>query len=235
MTGRPVDVVAAREHSPRWRRVAAAVGAVALVLIGIAIGSRVAAPQERNATPATVSVTSPAATPPAPAAVPTRATAVTAAARYVTELDGSILLDSARLRALVDKITAAQARPGLVSAYEQAARQARGQLGLGTVPAPVVILRATPIGYRVDSYGAHRATISIWRVGIVGSGATVDPQQSWATETVSLVWEGGGWKIAGLSSSPGPTPPLSASVAATSRGDLFRTVPEFKEFPHAAQ
>jgi hypothetical protein len=235
MTGRPVDVVAAREHRLHWRRVAAAAGAVALVLIGIAIGSRVAAPQEKNAAPATVTVTSSAATPPVPTASPTHASAVRAAAKYVTELDGSALLDPAHVRAVVDTIASAQARPGLVAAYEQAARQARTQLGLGTVPAPVVILRATPVGYRVDSYGVQRATISIWRVGIIGSGASVDPQQSWATETVTLVWQSGDWKVSGLSSSPGPTPPLSTSGAPTSSGDLFRTVPNFKEFPNAAQ
>ncbi|MGH3001670.1 MAG: hypothetical protein ACRDM1_03210 [Gaiellaceae bacterium] len=100
------------------------------------------------------------------------------------------------------------------------------------MPAPVVIVRAAPVGYRIDSFGARSAAISIWRVGIVGSGATVQPQQSWRTERVDLVWEHGTWKVASFSSSPGPTPPLS-TAAPTPSGDLFSTVPGFEEFSSA--
>jgi hypothetical protein len=234
VTGRPVDLPPVRAYAPRRRRLATAGVAVALVAIGVAIGSRLTAPREKVASPATVTVTSSSPTPSAPTAEPTRASAVASAAAYVSELDGSILLDSTRLRAVVNRIASAQARPSLVNAYEQAAAQARERLGLRTVPAPVVILRAAPVGYRVDTYSARSATISIWRVGIIGSGATVDPQQSWATETVTLVWESGRWKVAGFSSSPGPTPPLPTGVAATPRGELFRTVPGLEEFASAA-
>jgi hypothetical protein len=234
VTGRPVDLPPVRAYAPRRRRLATAGVAVAFVAIGVAIGSRLTAPREKVASPATVTVTSSSPTPSAPTAEPTRASAVTAAATYVSELDGSILLDSTRLRAVVNRIASEQARPSLVTAYAQAATQARERLGLGTVPAPVVILRAAPVGYRVDGYSTRSATISIWRVGIIGSGATVDPQQSWATETVTLVWESGRWKVAGFSSSPGPTPPLPAGVAATSRSELFRAVPGFEEFASAA-
>lgn len=237
MTGRPVDVVAADDRAPGRRRLAMAVAAAVLVALGIAIGSRIASPRARVTTPATVTVTpsTPTSPPPrAPAATPTRANAVAAAANDVSELDGSVLLDPKRLRTVVDKLASAQARRSLVAAYDQAASEARVRLGLATVPAPVVILRATPVGYRVDRYSAGSATISIWRVGVIGSGATIDPQQSWATETVTLVWQSGGWKVAGLASSPGPTPPLPSSVAPSSRGDLFRTVPAFQEFANAA-
>jgi hypothetical protein len=235
MTGRPVDVVAARDRANR-RWLAAGVAAAVLVALGIAIGSRIASPRAKVATPTTVTVTSSTPTSPAPtsAAAPTRAKAVAAAATYVSELDGPVLLDPKHLDAVVGKIASPQARQSLVAAYDQASNEARARLGLGTVPPPVVILRAAPVGYRVDSYSAHSATISIWRVGVIGSGATVDPQQSWATETFTLVWESGAWKVAGLASSPGPTPPLPSSVAPSSRGDLFRSVPGFQEFASAA-
>ena len=95
-----------------------------------------------------------------------------------------------------------------------------------------LILRAVPVGYRIDRFTRDAATVSLWRVGIVGSGATVEPQQSWRTETVSLVWERGGWKVASFRSSPGPTPPLAPS-AATPASELFATVPEFEELKHA--
>ena len=234
MTGRPVGVSAVGEHAPRRRWLAVALAALALAALGIAIGSRISV--RKVATTETVTVTSPSRAQPPPHAASderTRASAIAAAATYVSELDGSVLLDSSRLRRTVDRIASAQARPNLVAAYEQAVTQARERLGLATVPAPVVILRAAPVGYRVDSYSSGRATISIWRVGIVGSGATVDPQQSWATETVTLLWQRGAWKVSGFSSTPGPTPPLPANVTPTARGDLFRSVPTFEEFTGA--
>lgn len=235
MTGRPVDVPAIGERGPRRRRLVIGAAALALVGLGVAIGSRIATPA-RTATTDTVTVASPSATPttPAePAAGPTRLSAVSAAATYVSELDGATLLDRARVHRIVERIASTQARSGLMAAYEQAAAQARERLGLGTVPAPVVILRAAPVGYRVERYGQGSAAISIWRVGIVGSGATVDPQQSWATERVNLVWQHGAWRVAAFSSTPGPTPPLSTTVTTTSRTELFRAVPGFQEFASA--
>ncbi len=235
MTGRPVDVPAIGERGPRRRRLAAAAAALALIGLGVAIGSRIAVPAH-TATTKTVTVASPsatAATSAGPAAGPTRLSAVAAAATYVSELDGATLLDRARVRRIVGKVASTQSRPGLITAYEQAAVQARERLGLGTVPAPVVILRAAPVGYRVESYGQGSAAISIWRVGIVGSGATVDPQQSWATERVNLVWQHGAWRVAAFSSTPGPTPPLPTTVTATSSTELFRAVPAFQEFAGA--
>jgi hypothetical protein len=112
--------------------------------------------------------------------------------------------------------------------YGQAARQAREQLGIDSAPTPVVILRAAPVGFRVDGYTSRAATISIWRVGLVGSGATVTPQQSWRTETVSLVWLNRTWRVASLASSPGPTPQLN--TAASTAADLFVSVPRYQEF-----
>jgi len=236
VTGRPVDVPATGEHGHRRRRLAVAAAALVLVALGVAVGSRVAAPGHTVMT-RTVTVASSSArptTPAGPAAQPTRVNAVAAAATYVSELDGAMLLDPTRLLRTLDRIASSQARPGLVAAYEQATTQATARLGLGTVPAPVVILRAAPVGYRVENYGSGSATVLIWRVGIVGSGATVDPQQSWATETVKLVWQRGAWRVAGFSSTPGPTPPLPTTVLPTSRADLFHAVPAFQEFASAS-
>jgi hypothetical protein len=158
--------------------------------------------------------------------------AATAATAYVGALDGPALLDVSRLRTTLAEIASVESRAALVRAYEQAATQTRERLGVGTAPEPVLILRAVPVGYRIDRFTRDAATVSLWRVGIVGSGASVEPQQSWRTETVSLVWERGGWKVASFRSSAGPTPPLAPS-AATPASQLFATVPEFEELKHA--
>jgi hypothetical protein len=211
------------------------VAAVVLVAVGIAIGSRIATP--RGTTTTVVGPSSRAAPPP----VRTKATrsnrtvsgAAAAAAASVELLDGPALLDSIRIRQLVDRLAAAKARDGLARAYELGAAQARARLAADSVPAPVVILRAALVGYRVDSFTPSAATVAVWRVGIVGSGASVQPQQSWRTETVSLVWERGAWKVAAFASSPGPTPPLPTAARATGTGDLFAEIPRFREFSHA--
>jgi hypothetical protein len=223
---------------PRRRRwILSGLAAVVLVAVGIAIGSRIAAPK------GTVAATTIVGPSPQAAPIPARtkatrnartaAGAVAAAAASVELFNGTALLDSIRIRRLVDRVAASNARDGLARAYEQGAAQARARLAADSVPAPVVIVRAALVGYRIDSFTPSAATVAVWRVGIVGSGATVQPQQSWRTETVSLVWEHGAWKVESFASAPGPTPPLSTVAGATAAGDLFTEIPRFREFTHA--
>ncbi len=243
MTGRPVDIPAPDEHRGRGRWIALGLGSLAVLGLGVAVGSRIAS-RQASAPPVTVTVASPA---PGHVTAPGRPLgdtgalagyartpqgAVAAASAYVSALDGTALLDAERLRELVRSIASVRARDRLVAAYEQVASQAKQRLGVGSVPAPIIIVRAAPVGYRVERYASGVATVSIWRVGIVGSGASVQPQQSWRTETVSLVWEDGGWKVAAFASVPGPTPPLGGSAVSTP-GDLFASVPRFREFARA--
>jgi len=215
---------------------------ILLLAIGAAIGSR-GSPEADTVETHTITVSTPEAKANAVAGKPagdgggsgyerTRNGAAAAATAYIGALDGPAILDEPRLHKTLASITATESFDGLVRAYEQAARQTRVRLGVGTSPEPVVILLTVPVGYRIDRFTPDAATVSLWRVGIVGSGATVEPQQSWRTETVSLVWESENWKVASFRSSPGPTPPLAAS-APTPAGELFVSVPEFEEFTRA--
>jgi hypothetical protein len=237
MVGRDVSIRAVAPKSRGSRRVLAlVVGALALVALGIAIGSRIASPRESSPRVLGTSLPATSRTPsPRARAVlkPTRAGAVTAAARSITAFDGDILLEPVRLRAVVGRIASAASRGRLVEAFDQASAQTRAKLGADTVPKPVIVLRSIPIGYRVERYSAGAATIAVWYVGIVGSGATVQPQQSWRTQIVTLVWEGGAWKVASFESSAGPTPPLSTAEIAEPSGELFAAIPRFEEFDRA--
>ena len=223
------------------RRLAlAAVGGLILA-IGIAVGTRFASQDDENPAAITVTVTSASNTRDKKLASPggrltaryerTREGAVAAATAYVGALDGSAILDPARLRRTLEAVASSNSLPGLLRAYEQATSLTRERLGVRTTPEPVVIVRAAPAGYRIDGFTPEAATISIWRVGIVGSGATVKPRQSWRTEAVSLVWENGRWKVASFRSTPGPTPPLATAAAAAS--ELFASIPQFEEFDGA--
>jgi hypothetical protein len=236
VTGRRVDVsagVADRRSRGRW--IALGLGVLVLLSLGVAIGSRIAARSSPAPRPSAVTVTVPTTgqtvTPrSANARYPmTRHGAVAAASAYVSALGGPALLSPTRVRSVVRAIASPSVRDRLAAAYVQAAVQAREQLGVGTIPAPVVILRAAPVGYRVESFRARAATIAIWRVGVVGSGAGAEPEQSWRTERVSLVWEHGVWKVASLASEPGPTPPLVAAAASTP-AELFASIQRFEEF-----
>ena len=237
------QVEATRGNGKRRSWLALVMAAILLLAIGAAIGSR-GSSETGTVETRTVTVSTTENRAGAAPREPTRAGdaasgygrtregAAAAATAYVGALDGPALLDEPRLRKTLASITSAESLDGLVRAYEQAARQTRVRLGVGTLPEPVVILRTVPVGYRIDRFTPDAATVSLWRVGIVGSGATVEPQQSWRTETVSLVWERENWKVASFRSSPGPTPPLSAS-APTPAGELFVSVPEFEEFTRA--
>ena len=240
MPGRDVSIrTDAPERRSSGRFAAWTIAALALVAIGIALGSRIAsqpesAPFAVDATSVPDTKTDPAPRRPTPARENrTRAGAVAAASRSVTAFDGDVLLDRVRLRAVVARITSVATRAQLIEAFSQASAQTRAMLGVDTIPRPVIVLRSVPVGYRVERYSSAEATIAVWYVGIVGSGATVQPQQSWRTQVVSLVWEAGAWKVSSFASSPGPTPPLSTVETTYAPGDLFAAIPRFEEFERA--
>jgi hypothetical protein len=164
----------------------------------------------------------------------TRAGAVAAAARSITAFAGNILLEPSRLRAVVEHIASTQSRAQLTQAFEEASAQTRAKLGADTVPRPVIVLRAVPVGYRVEQYSPEEATVAVWYIGIVGSGATVQPQQSWRTQIVGLLWEDGAWKVSSYASTAGPTPALTTTEA-DPPGALFSAIPRFQEFAYGAR
>jgi hypothetical protein len=215
-----------------------AAGAAALFAIGIVIGTRIASPEHPSVRVVTerAAPTSAAQAPGRPANAPsahTRAGAVAAAARSITAFAGDVLLEPSRLRTLVVLMTSSASRAQLIEAFEEASAQTRAKLAADTVPRPVIVLRAVPVGYRIEQYSQEAARVAVWYVGVVGSGATVQPQQSWRTQTVTLVWEDRVWKVSSFESSAGPTPPLSTAEPAEPPGALFAAIPRFEEFERA--
>lgn len=238
MPGRDVCIPRLPRTGGRGCVFAGILAVLALLVLGMAIGSRIASPPE----PAT-QVASEAALPepverspvrpagPSPARTPSGA--VAAAARSITAFNGEVLLEPARLRAVVSRIASRPSRSHLLAVFSEASAQTRAGLGADTTPKPIILLRSVPVGYRVERFSPDRATVAIWYVGIVGSGATVYPQQSWRTQRVELVWEADAWKVASFASRHGPTPPLSNAGAADAPGDLFAAIPSFEEFDRA--
>ena len=244
MPGRGISVAHQRaDRAGLGRRALPWATGVAVVLaIGIVIGTRLASPGERSlqtvierAAPRTRAAQAPGRPPTSTATgAHTEAGAVAAAARSITAFAGNVLLAPSRLRQVVARIASSGSRTQLIVAFEEASAQTRAKLGADTVPRPVIVLRAAPVGYRIEHYSSAEATIAVWYVGIVGSGATVQPQQSWRTQTIGLVWENDGWKVSTFASSLGPTPSLSAPEA-EAPGALFEAIPRFHEFTYGTR
>ena len=160
----------------------------------------------------------------------TEAGAITAATEYVTALSGPAALDEERVRRVLELIAAPDALARLTDAYEEVAALGRERLGLDQRPEPTVIFRADAVGYRVERFSEEEATIAVWTVGLTGSSATTAPRHSWSTTVAQLRWVEDDWKVEGLNTSPGPTPPLSG--APTASDELFTVVPEFEEYSY---
>ena len=225
----------------RRRWLAFGLAALLLLAVGMTVGRRTAGSNQTSGPPAaTVTVTAPAVTrrqtnggkPPRPGRAYARTSegAAAAATGYLSALSGPILLDPDAVSHTLAGIVSEASRDELVRAYRTAAVRARGQLGVASSSDPSLVLRAAEVGYRVDGFQRGAATVSLWRVGIVGGPSTVEPQQSWRTETVSLIWEDGTWKIDAVRSSPGPTPPLAG--VPTGYSELATAIPTFAEFTH---
>ena len=233
MPARQVSFDSTYPSRPR-RGVVLGLAAVALLGIGVAIGTHVASPHGSSVVQATtVAVSSSSRVPPPPPAAsptPSRAGAVASAAHAITVFNGDVLLDPSRHQRVVAQIASTESRAQLIATFEQASAETRSKLGAGSVPAPVIVLRSVPVGYRLERFSSGQATVAVWYVGIVGSGATVQPQQSWRTEVVALVWENGAWKVSAFRSADGPTPPLSSAEIPATPGQLFAAIPRYDEF-----
>jgi hypothetical protein len=164
--------------------------------------------------------------------------AVAAAANYTRVLSSALILDEARRRAAIDTLAAPEARARLQKTFDRAVASIRAGLGV-TGPAAdraQVLLRATPVGYRVEHYGGGTARVAIWVTSVGGSlggeGGTVPIREGWGTTTVSLRWVDGDWKQLASTTTDGPVP-IADVAPPTAAGELVTKANEFKEFTYA--
>ena len=164
--------------------------------------------------------------------------AVAAAANYTRVLSSDLILDDARRRAAIDTLAAPEAKARLQKTFDQAVaslRQGLGVTGAGGDGAQV-LLRATPVGWRVEDYSSSAATVAIWVTSVAGSlGQTSQPapiREGWGTTTVSLRWVDGDWKQVASTTTDGPVP-IADVAPPTAAGELVTKANEFKEFTYA--
>jgi hypothetical protein len=164
--------------------------------------------------------------------------AVAAAANFTRVLSSDLILDTTRRRAAIDVLAAPEARGRLQRSFDQAVASLRQGLGVTGAAAQdaQVLLRATPVGWRVEKYDAGSAKVAIWVTSVGGSigGAqgAVPIREAWGTTTVTLRWAGGDWKQVDSTTADGPVP-IADVAPPTATPELLGKANEFKEFTYA--
>ena len=163
--------------------------------------------------------------------------AIAAAANYTTALSSDLILDPARRKAAIDTLAAPEAKARLQKTIDQAVASLRSGLGVtGATEDAQVLLRATPVGWRVEEYSDRAATVAIWVTSVGGSiGGTDGPvpiREGWGTTTVELRWAGGDWKQVDSTTTDGPVP-IADVAPPTAAPELVSKANEFKEFTYA--
>lgn len=190
---------------PGWALVVVALVMVALLsaVLGLGLG-RVTAPKAAQ----------PAGKAPAPASVqgpgPTRVVngvgvgyahtkegGIAAAREYLSVLGGPAVLDEARwrpaLEALADPATMSQLAADETRS-QQGAEQYFSALQTARAGRPV-LLSATVMAYKVDSFEPSRLKIELYTVGVVAVEGHQQLAAGWHIEVDQLIWRDGDWKL----------------------------------------
>lgn len=91
--------------------------------------------------------------------------------------------------------------------------------GRGYAPSDLTWLEY-PLTVNVDADTADAATVEVWSVSVVMVEGGSVARQMWHTDTLSLVWQDGDWKVDGWDSTPGPTPGLGSEVELSNLADV---------------
>jgi hypothetical protein len=164
--------------------------------------------------------------------------AVAAAANYTSALSSDLILDTDQRQAAIDTLAAPEARAGMQKTFDHAVASLRKGLGVTGPDADnvQVLMRAHPVGWRVEQYGDGTARVAIWVSGVTGSigGAegAVPIREGWGTTTVNLRWVKNDWKLVDSTSIDGPVPIADVSPP-TPAPELVSKASEFKEFTYA--
>jgi hypothetical protein len=164
--------------------------------------------------------------------------AVAAAANYTTALASDLILDQAWRRAAIDTLAAPEARARLQRTFDQAVAELRSGLGVTGAAADgaQVLLRVTPVGWRVSEYSTTAATVAIWVTSVGGSiGGADGPvpiREGWGTTTVDLRWVDDDWKLVESVTRDGPVP-IADVAPPTAAPQLVSEADTFKEFTYA--
>ena len=164
--------------------------------------------------------------------------AVAAAANYATVLSSELILDRSKRRAAIEALAAPDTLARQQRAWDQAAALLTKGLGIGEGGPQdgTVLLRAVPVGWRLEEYSGDRATVAIWVTSVLGAlGGPPDGvpvREAWGTTTVELRWVDGDWKQLKATNTDGPRP-IADPDTPTAASQLVPEAQQFKEFTYA--
>jgi hypothetical protein len=164
--------------------------------------------------------------------------AVAAAANYASVLSSAMILDQAQRRAAIQAISAPEALARQQRAFDQAVALLSKGLGVGQAGARdgTVLLRAVPVGWRLEAYTGDRARVAIWVTSVIGAlggpPQGVPVREAWGTTTVELRWVDGDWKLLKTTTTDGPVP-IADTATPTAASQLIPEARDFKEFTYA--
>jgi hypothetical protein len=191
----------------RWRSRAPAAG---LAACAITIAIILASTRAPETTPA-----------PAPSPTPDRSGAAAAALRYTQELAVTGVHEPSVYGPRLRQIAASGAEDEVRADFGDGAAEVRA-----LVRGRAGVLRAAPIGYRIESLDATRASVAVWMVALAG-GPLLEPVAQWRLLTIELRWTAQGWKVSGGHGARGPSPrmPLPVLAERTATFEEVRHVP----------
>jgi hypothetical protein len=164
--------------------------------------------------------------------------AVAAAANYARVLSSTLILDRPKRRAAIEALAAPETLARQQRAFDQAVASLSKGLGVadGATQDGTVLLRAIPVGWRLEEYTGERATVAIWITSVLGAlGGPPDGvpvREAWGTTRVKLRWVDGDWKQLQSTTTDGPVP-IADSATPTAASQLIPEAQQFKEFNYA--
>lgn len=178
------------------RRAGVFAGALLLLATGVAVGRLLTHPSGNS----TVIPTPPRASAPMAARTTgarSRGSAIAAAVDIDCTLGGSLVVSPTNYAAAVALVLAPDQRDHAADIAATESNQLESQTGAvsATAAGHTVYINCVPLGYRVESYAATAAAVSVWTEQIVGIDGSYTPSAAYVTETLDLTWVGGGWKL----------------------------------------
>lgn len=155
--------------------------------------------------------------PPSPAPTPDRRSAAGAALQYTQELAVTGVRHPGVYGPRLEQIAAPGSLARVQADFGKGAEEVRA-----LVKGRSGVLRAAPMGYRIDAFDAGKAEVSVWMVALAG-GPLLEPVAQWRVLTIDLVWTSAGWRVTGGHGAGGPSPRSSVAALATEAA-TFRAV-----------
>lgn len=167
--------------------------------------------------------------PPGTGAARTPEGAARAAARALSSLADPLLLSSRHARRVaITALAAPGYRPQLEPLFARTYGYLSGLLGSGR--SGDVVLRMTPIGYRVEAFSGRRASVAIWQVTLLATPGRA-PISAWSTSRAELTWASGHWQIERFDADvPGPVPSVTAPSPAGAPAEFVAAARGFSPF-----